>query len=246
MCHPCRPDAGLSRPTGGWDIVPARVQPIPDDLCQATKAGHSIADRPVVSCPRLRRVTFKHVDFQGAPMRGEVVVMDAAADGVAATFDALLAARFPIAKARSVHHYDGSDDASMADNNTSAFNDRLVTGGTSQSLHAFGVAIDLNPVQNPFIRRRASGRTIQPPAGRDFVNRSRSKPGTAEGLAPIFARHGFTVWGGDWNNPKDYQHFQSPRPLAEKLAGLAAEEAKPAFDSYVGRYRACIARPNAS
>jgi hypothetical protein len=144
-----------------------------------------------------------------------------------------------------MNDYDGNDDASMADNNTSAFNVRKIVGGSKISLHAYGLAIDINPVQNPFVKRRGTTLDFSPPGGVENANRLNerpgkpTRPGMAEAVVDIFADHGFLIWGGYWDDPIDYQHFQVSRKLAEKLAELSPEEAQRAFDRHVRRYRNC-------
>jgi hypothetical protein len=103
--------------------------------------------------------------------------------------------------------FGGSDDASMEANNTSAFNCRRTTGGTAWSQHSYGRAIDINPVQNPYV----SGGTVLPEAGRAFLDRGNSRPGMiAPGDVVVrgFAAEGWG-WGGTWTDPLDYQHFSS-------------------------------------
>ena len=144
-----------------------------------------------------------------------------------------------------MNDYDGDDDASMADNNTSAFNVREITGGSTISLHAYGLAIDVNPVQNPFAKRSGTTLNFSPPSGVENANRLNerpgkpNRPGMAEAVVDVFADHGFLIWGGYWDDPIDYQHFQVSRKLAEKLAKLSPDEARRAFDRHVDRYRNC-------
>jgi hypothetical protein len=161
-------------------------------------------------CPigpeKLRAVDLDHVGPTGAHRRGTLIVRDDAADDVIAVFRALYAARFPISAMRPVSEFDGDDDASMAAGNTSAFNCRVVTGGTGWSRHAFGTAIDLNPVENPYV----AGAVVLPPAGVDYVDR--------DGYHPAMIRPGDIVtrsfdevgwrWGGDYVSLADYQHFE--------------------------------------
>jgi hypothetical protein len=175
-------------------------------IAPVTAADLSASWRP--GCPvapeRLRTVTVSFVDFTGAPSTGRLVVHADVATAVAAVFSQLYAQRFPVARMEPVEAFGGSDDASMDADNTSAFNCRATTGGTGFSEHSYGTAIDLNPVENPYVK----GTTVLPAAGRAFVER---RPGRGVVLAgdPVvraFAEHGFT-WGGDWSSLKDYQHF---------------------------------------
>jgi hypothetical protein len=116
-------------------------------------------------------------------------------------------ARFPIERMELVDNYGGSDDASMAANNTSAFNCRPVAGTNRWSEHAFGRAIDINPVQNPYV---AGGR-VSPPNGAPFVNRAVGAPGlirSGDVVVQAFAAVGWG-WGGNFSSSRDYQHFSA-------------------------------------
>ena len=108
---------------------------------------------------------------------------------------------------RPIDVYDGSDDASMAANNTSAFNCRAVTGGSSWSEHSYGTAIDVNPLVNPYVR----GNTVLPPEGSRYADRTRDDPGmihSGDSTVEAFSARGW-IWGGTWSSPKDYQHFST-------------------------------------
>jgi hypothetical protein len=110
-----------------------------------------------------------------------------------------------------VEDYKGDDDASMAANNTSAFNCRDVTGQPGKfSNHSWGRAIDINPLTNPYIK----GSKVLPPAGGQYADRTRVFPGSI--LSDSFIVQRFTKagwqWGGAWTDPKDYQHFEKPVP----------------------------------
>jgi hypothetical protein len=218
------------------------VSPISAALCGDMKSRKVLNPGAPAGCERLRLLRFGYVGFDGATHGdGELVVLDAVAGHVLQIFVTLRRRQFPIASARLMNRYDGDDDASMARNNTSAFNVRRVAGSTSISLHAYGVAIDLNPVQNPYIGRPASGTSVSPPAGADYVRRQNRRPGMAEAVVDVFADHGLVQWGGYWNNPIDYQHFQVDRQLARQLVRLPASSAEVTFERHVERTRTCIA-----
>lgn len=227
--------------------VPFAVEPLDAATCARLRETGVLSAQAPVRCDQLATVRFLHADFKGSTRTGNITVMAAAADHVLRIFQALYERRFPIAQARSMEHYAGDDAASMRDNNTSGFNDRAVTGGGPPSLHAYGLAIDLNPVQNPYLRIDAQGRAaFDPPAGSDYGNRREPRPGKsarlgmAEQVVPLFARHGFTVWGGDWDNPIDYQHFQVPRALAQALAGLPVDAARARYQAHVDAIQRCL------
>ncbi|RMG16018.1 MAG: M15 family peptidase [Deltaproteobacteria bacterium] len=152
----------------------------------------------------LRLVRVTHFDFEGQVSQGELVVAAAVADEVVQIFERLYALRFPIARMERIERYGGDDDASMAANNSSAFNCRRVAGSRSWSEHAYGTAIDLNPVQNPYVTARG----VFPPAGRAYLDRSKPRPGMVVPgtVVEAFERFGWG-WGGRWRRSKDYQHF---------------------------------------
>ncbi|WP_426573063.1 M15 family metallopeptidase [Aquihabitans sp. McL0605] len=160
-------------------------------------------------CPvgpaQLRRVRVAYWGYDGAVHHGDLIVHQDVADDVAGAFGQLYAARFQIRRIHPVQVYGSSDDASMAANNTSAFNCRKVTGGSGWSEHAYGMAIDINPVQNPYVTR--SG-TILPPAAKPWADRTLRVPGMIHAKGAVraaFAAIGWS-WGGAWTDPKDYQH----------------------------------------
>src|SRR5262249_22587509 len=150
--------------------------------------------RAPVGCERLKLIKFSYVDFGGQLLDdGEIVVMDAAAKHVLNIFNTLRKIRFPIAKARLMNHYEGNDEASMADDNTWALSVRDIVGGDTISLHAYGLAVDVNPIQNPFARRSGATLTFSPVAGVENANRLNDRPGKpirlgmAETVIDIFA-----------------------------------------------------------
>jgi hypothetical protein len=189
-----------------------RVATVDRDL-QARMVG--VCWRPDPRCPSfdgLRVLTLSHWDFAGAVQTGQLVVAAAVADEVVAIFAALYQLRFPIACMRPVELYGGDDDASMAANNTSGFNFRNVAGTDVLSHHAHGVAIDINPLQNPMIVRGQ----VSPPAGAAYVDRGERRPGMIARPGPVvdqFDARGWD-WGGDWRHMKDYHHFTRPGAIA--------------------------------
>jgi hypothetical protein len=235
---------GLTARAG--DVHEGVIVPVSHALCDDMRKHDVIRAGAPVGCERLKLIKFSYLGFDGSiHADGEIMVMDAAAENVLRVFTKLRDMRFPIAKAKLINHYDGSDDASIADNNTSAFNSRNVAGTSTLSLHAYGLAIDLNPVQNPYVQRSGGNLTFSPPAGAAYANRLNGQPekrlrmGMAESAIDVFADEGFSVWGGYWKSAIDYQHFQVSRSLAQQLARLAPAEARTLFAQHVERYRAC-------
>lgn len=156
----------------------------------------------------LRIIDMTHWGFDGSVHWGEMVVHKAVAADVVEVFGTLYDANFPIRRMERVEAYGGSDDASMAADNTSAFNCRPITGTTDRfSVHSYGKAIDLNPVENPYVK----GDTVLPDAGREYLDRENVRPGMVvdkDIVTTAFKKAGFK-WGGDWKSLKDYQHFES-------------------------------------
>jgi D-alanyl-D-alanine carboxypeptidase len=182
----------------------ATVQPV-----TAERIGKSWREGCPVGPDQLRLVKMSVLGFDGRVYRGELVVAAAVARDVVSTFAELYHDRYPIERMVTVEKYDADDDASMAANNTSAFNCRPITGGTAWSNHSYGRAIDVNPVQNPYIS--GSG-TVYPPNGAPYVDRTRTDPGLIhadDATVRAFEARGWE-WGGYWDTPIDYQHFEKP------------------------------------
>ena len=153
----------------------------------------------------LRLLTLTQWGFDRHVRTGRLIVHREVARDVAAAFRDLYAARFPIRRMLLIDAYGGSDFRSIEADNTSAFNCRYVDGTTRWSNHAYGRAIDVNPIENPYV----SGASTSHAASRPYLDRSRRRPGMAyEGGALVrsFDRIGWG-WGGRWSGTKDYQHF---------------------------------------
>lgn len=178
-----------------------------DETTREDMTGKSWREGCPVAIEDLRVVELSHYDFSGRATKGELIVAADVAAKVVEAFKALFDAKFPIQRMRPVRSYGGDDDASMADNNTSAFNCRLVGGSKRLSQHAYGRAIDINPVQNPYVRKTK----VSPPAGRAYLDRTDVRPGMIVEGGP--ARRAFRTigwgWGGKWRSVKDYQHMSA-------------------------------------
>jgi hypothetical protein len=156
----------------------------------------------------LRLVTLTHWGYDGRVHQGMLVVHEDEARPVVKVFRRLFRARFPIRRMQLVDEYGADDDRSMAANNTSAFNCRPVTGGSGWSQHSYGWAIDINPIQNPYV---ASDGTVLPPEGAAYVDRTRTARGMihdGDVVVRAFAAIGWE-WGGRFQSIKDYQHFSA-------------------------------------
>lgn len=185
------------------------ISEIPDDIF-AKMQGKSYKDNCTVPREDLRYVHVRHMGFDGEAKDGELVVNKAIADDVLAIFEELYKADYPIEKVRLVDEYDADDEASMSDNNSSAFNFRFISHTTRISKHGLGMAVDINTRYNPYVKTVDGKLSIEPANGADYVDRSKDFPHKIdhEDLCyKLFKEHGFT-WGGDWTHSKDYQHFE--------------------------------------
>ena len=169
--------------------------------------GWHLSYTPDLGCAEpdaLRAVDLSHWGYDGAVHQGRLIVAASEADNVVGVFRDIYAARFPIQQIVPVDQYGADDQASMRANNTSGYNCRTVAGTSKLSNHAFGKAIDINPLHNPNVK----GGTVDPPEGAPWADRSNRRQGMIYGgdaVVNAFAARGWS-WGGDWNIP-DYQHF---------------------------------------
>jgi len=172
--------------------------------------GKSYKEECTVPLSDLRYLRVLYYGFDSCVHTGELVVNKKIAPDITEIFRALYDARYPIGKMVLVDEYNADDNASMADNNTSSFNYRTVNGSSTLSKHAQGLAIDINPLYNPWIYTLDGKTVIDPPAGEQFADRTLDNVYYLDHYDlcyKLFIAHGFT-WGGDWKSSKDYQHFQ--------------------------------------
>jgi hypothetical protein len=191
--------AGAPAPGFAAEVAPVRWA----DLRYSYRAGCPVGPA------QLRAVRLSYWGFDGRAHVGKLVVNRRVTRDVVTVFRHLHAARFPIRRMVPVAAYRGSDDASMAADNTSGFNCRAAVGSTTGawSVHAYGLAIDVNPVENPYLL----GGRVLPPAGRRYLDRTRRRRGMAVErgvLVTAFAEVGWK-WGGRWTGSPDYQHFST-------------------------------------
>lgn len=156
----------------------------------------------------LLHLDVSHVTADGGQGEGRLTVHRDVADDVTAFFAELYRQRLPVTSIQPAADFGGDDDAMMAVNNTSAFNCRPVVGGTGWSRHAFGRAIDINPLVNPYVK----GTLVLPPNGEPWVDRTVYEPGMLrdnDGLVVLVRSTPRWRWGGDWFTLKDYQHVDA-------------------------------------
>lgn len=182
--------------------------PVPAALLEKMRASTWHAGCPVAP-EDLRLLTLSYWNFERQRKTGELIVNKDVANEVMEIFRDLYGHGFPIEKMTPVEEYGGSDDASMAANNTSAFNCRDVTGQPGKySNHSWGLAIDINPLTNPYLK----GEKVLPPEGAKYLDRTKEYPGSILSggfIVKRFAQAGWQ-WGGNWTDRKDYQHFEKP------------------------------------
>ena len=183
-------------------------EPVFDSSVRPTDAdelGVSWRDGCPVPVEELRWLELAHWDYEGNATMGVLVVHADHVDDVVTVFERLFEARFPIESMLPITDFDGDDNASMRANNSSAFNCRVIAGTNRWSQHAYGGAIDINPLVNPWVR----GDEVDPPEAAEYVERDASVPGlivAGDVVTDAFASIGWG-WGGDWRNSLDYQHF---------------------------------------
>ena len=150
----------------------------------------------------LALVTVNYYGFDGKLHQGQIIVNKDIVNDIVDIFKVIEEIKFPVEKVVPIVEYNWSDEKSMNDNNTSSFNYRFISGSRILSMHANGLAIDINPKQNPYVK---NGTSI--PAGSEYKlnNMGTIKPDSK--IVKVFKEKGWT-WGGDWKSLKDYQHFQ--------------------------------------
>jgi hypothetical protein len=192
--------------------VPATtLPPFVAKVEHVTKADLPWSWRP--GCPvgpsQLRSIRLRYVGFDGRPHPGTIVVNAGVTAQVVAVFRRLYGDRFPIRSIRPIDEFHGSDSRSTAADNTSSFNCRFAVapGAKHWSMHAYGEAIDVNTVENPYIQ---SG-VVSPANAKAYADRTNVRPGMAVEGGPLvraFAITGWS-WGGRWSPSPDYQHFST-------------------------------------
>lgn len=184
-------------------------QPITDDVKDRIN-GLSYKSNCTVPYDDLRYVSVLYKDFDDQTQTGEIICNKAIAQDIVEIFYELYNNSYQIDKIRLVDEYNADDDLSCADNNTSCFNFRTVEGSNNLSKHARGLAIDINPFQNPYVTYPNGKERISPAGSEPYADRNSGLPHmiTESDLCyKLFKQHGFT-WGGHWKSLKDYQHFQ--------------------------------------
>lgn len=188
-----------------------RSYPIPDAIFRRMQ-GKSYKQNCTVPRSTLRYLRVLHRNIDGKTQLGEIVCNQSIANDLLDIFRKLYEANYKIERIVLIDDYDADDERSMSVNNTSCFNFRIVSGTTKLSKHAQGLAIDINPLYNPYVhlnngkvepanaKAYASNRTASRKVPVPFIN-------TSDLCYRLFIQHGFR-WGGAWRTVKDYQHFE--------------------------------------
>lgn len=182
---------------------------IPDKVW-AKMQGKSVPKGCPVKRKSLRYLTVRHYDNNGKEIKGEIICSKSIANDLLEIFRELHKAKYPIERIRLIDEYNADDETSMRANNSSCFCYRTMTGSSTKvSKHGLGLAIDINPLYNPYVK----GNRIEPSNARKYAfNRAKRsdipmKLSSDDLAVRLFKKHGFR-WGGDWKHSKDYQHFE--------------------------------------
>jgi hypothetical protein len=195
---------------------PFRILKINDEIKNRMIKGNSFKKNCPVPLKNLRYLSIKYLGFDGKDKIGELIVHKNVASDTLKILDELYKIKYPIYKMNLVSDYKGDDWVSIEANNTSAFNCRVIAGSKNKwSKHAYGKAIDINPIENPYISKkgyishkdslkyRTRKHKIQSLKDRAILHKK-------DKAVKIFEKYGWK-WGGDWITIKDYQHFEYKR-----------------------------------
>lgn len=172
--------------------------------------GLSYSDECSLPLSQLNYIKVLHYGFDGVVHEGELIVNKQIADDIIEIFKELFEAKYPIEKMTLIDEYNADDDISMEDNNTSCFNYREIQGTSTLSNHSYGMAIDINPLYNPYVKENSKETIILPKSARSYTDRELDCEYYIKKddiCYNAFIKRGFT-WGGDWKSVKDYQHFE--------------------------------------
>lgn len=181
-----------------------------DDNIKSRINGKSYGEDCDVPYEELSYIRVLHKNFKGNTQIGEMIVNESIADDMVAIFEELYKGDYPIERMVLVDEYEADDELSMEANNSSAFNFRFIDGTTKRSSHSDGLAIDINPLYNPYVRTIDGKTVVLPENGSSYADRELDNPyyiRKDDLCYKAFTRRGFT-WGGEWKSSKDYQHFQ--------------------------------------
>ncbi|HKL98445.1 MAG TPA: M15 family metallopeptidase, partial [Mobilitalea sp.] len=172
--------------------------------------GKSYGEKCDIPYEELRYIRVLYNGFDGKTYIGELIVNRAIVQDIIEIFRELYAINYPIERMVLVDNYEADDIRSMEANNSSAFNYRFIAESSRRSKHSYGIAIDINPLYNPYITEHDGNTTVLPGNAKEYVDRTKDLEYYIQKGDPCyeaFIKRGFT-WGGEWKNSKDYQHFE--------------------------------------
>lgn len=172
--------------------------------------GYSYKENCTVPKEELVYLRVLHKGFDGETHVGEIMVNREVADDILEIFSELYQAGYPIERMQLIDDYGADDGASMADNNSSAFNFRTISHTDTLSNHSYGKAVDINPLYNPYVKTINGELSCEPADGIEYMDRDKDFPYKIDHddlCYKLFTERGFS-WGGDWQHAKDYQHFE--------------------------------------
>lgn len=187
------------------------ITTITDELF-ARICGKSFKEDCTLPREDLRCLHVLHRDLDGNEHEGEMIVNVHIAEDVLDILKQLYEADYPIEKIRLIDEYNADDEASMEDNNSSAFNFRFISHTTRVSKHGLGLAVDINTLYNPYTKIVDGERIVEPVTGAPYLDRSADFPYKIDEndlCYRLFTEKGFE-WGGSWEDRQDYQHFEIP------------------------------------
>ena len=198
------------------------VLPISDELFFRMQQGNTFKENCIVPREDLRYLQALHKDKDGNVHLGEMVVHRLIAEDVLEILEKLYDAGYPIERMVLPDNYMADDEIMMRDNNSSCFNFRFISHTTTVSKHGLGMAVDINTLYNPYHKmvKNADGtqkEVIEPATGKPYLDRTKKfdyKIVKGDLCYKLFTEKGFE-WGGNWDDRKDYQHFELPTKITK-------------------------------
>ena len=194
------------------------IKEINEEIFKRIK-GKSFKDNCTLPREDLRYIHILHVDINGQKHEGEMICNKHIAETLIKIFRKLYEEKYPIEKMVLIDEYDADDETAMEDNDSSCFNFRFIAYTKRISKHGLGLAVDINTLYNPYIKVVDGKTIIQPKTAEKYIDRNKSfdyKIEKNDLCYKLFIENGFQ-WGGDWEDRKDYQHFDLPDEAINKL-----------------------------
>ena len=194
------------------------IMEINDEIFKRIK-GKSFKENCTLPREDLRYIHVLHIDINGQKHEGEMICNKYIAETLIKIFKKLFEEKYPIEKIALVDEYYADDERAMEDNDSSCFNFRFIAYTKRISKHGLGLAVDINTLYNPYIKVVDGKKIIQPKTAEKYVDRNQNfiyKIEKNDLCYKLFIENGFQ-WGGDWEDRKDYQHFDLPDEIINKL-----------------------------